>query len=269
MRQRRVDRAHGVQEVDLELVDERLVGAVHVERADVGDRDVDAAERFGARLDPADQRGAIGDVERPTERLDAFFLERRHGARHPVRPRAQIATWQPSAASVSAIARPMPLLPPVMMAFLPASPRSIVCPPPLGAEPAQIPHVGHALQSRSSQISIVSPARSPDWRLLGTQPWAAVSRSRGLVSSPHSRGCGGPSRAANRAQTPSRRSRICEDQPQSEEPQPEDTAVRRRRHGRNAGSSRYACVARAPSGTSIWQRTPAGANVSSALPSSS
>ena len=37
-----------------------------------------------ARLDPADQRGAIGDVERPAERLDAFALQRLHGARHAV-----------------------------------------------------------------------------------------------------------------------------------------------------------------------------------------
>ena len=73
-----------MQEVDLELVDERLVGAVHVERADVGDRDVDAAEILRARLDPADQCRAIGDVERPAERLDALALQRLHGARHAV-----------------------------------------------------------------------------------------------------------------------------------------------------------------------------------------
>src|SRR5579883_2941331 len=41
-------------------------------------------------------------------------------------PRAQIVTAAPSAASASAIARPMPLLAPVTSARLPASPRSIV-----------------------------------------------------------------------------------------------------------------------------------------------
>jgi hypothetical protein len=39
--------------------------------------------------------------------------------------RAQKATWQPSAASVSTIARPMPLVPPVTTARLLASPRSM------------------------------------------------------------------------------------------------------------------------------------------------
>ena len=36
-----------------------------------------------------------------------------------------------------------------------------------------------------------------------------------------------------------------------------------------AGALAYASAARAPSGTSMWQRTPAGANVSSVVPSSS
>ena len=84
MGQRRIDRAHGVQKVDLELAPERLVGAVHVERADVGDRNVDAAELVSARLDPADQRVAIGDVEGAAERLDAPALQRLHGARDAV-----------------------------------------------------------------------------------------------------------------------------------------------------------------------------------------
>src|SRR5690606_27329826 len=85
VRQRGVDQAHGVQEVDLELVPERLLGAVHVQRADVGDRDVDPAEFLGARLDPADQRIAIGDVEGLAERLDARTLQGLYGARHAVR----------------------------------------------------------------------------------------------------------------------------------------------------------------------------------------
>src|SRR3954452_4676261 len=40
--------------------------------------------------------------------------------------RAQMATLAPSAAKSSAIARPMPLLPPVTSAFLPFNPRSMV-----------------------------------------------------------------------------------------------------------------------------------------------
>src|SRR6267142_5911136 len=43
--------------------------------------------------------------------------------------RAAMATFTPSRASSSAMALPMPRLPPVSIAFLPASPRSIVCLP--------------------------------------------------------------------------------------------------------------------------------------------
>ena len=43
--------------------------------------------------------------------------------------RAQMATLQPSSASASAMARPMPRLPPVMSALLPFSCKSMLCPP--------------------------------------------------------------------------------------------------------------------------------------------
>ena len=85
MRQRRVDRAHGVHQVDLELVPERVVVPVHVERADVRDHDVDAAQLRSARLDPADQRFPVGDVERPARRLHALALERLDRRLDPVR----------------------------------------------------------------------------------------------------------------------------------------------------------------------------------------
>ena len=43
----------------------------------------------------------------------------------PSASRAQIATEAPSSSSVSAMARPMPFVEPVTMAFLPVSPRSM------------------------------------------------------------------------------------------------------------------------------------------------
>ena len=52
-------------------------------------------------------------------------------------PRAQTSTAAPSASIASAVARPIPLLPPVMIATLPSSWSSMLTPlPRIGADPA-------------------------------------------------------------------------------------------------------------------------------------
>lgn len=53
---------------------------------------------------------------------------RRAAESNAVRPRAMIATEAPSAPRLSAIARPIPLLPPVTTAVAPSKPRSIESP---------------------------------------------------------------------------------------------------------------------------------------------
>src|SRR5882757_10128375 len=62
--------------------------------------------------------------------------------------RAQIATLAPSAANRSAIARPIPLLPPVTRAFLPFSPRSMV------HSSVEMPHYPLARSMSSYRASI-------------------------------------------------------------------------------------------------------------------
>ena len=65
--------------VDLELVPPCLLGVAHVQGADVGDDDVDAAQRLGRVGDPGLQRRLVGDVERRAVRGHALGPQRRHG----------------------------------------------------------------------------------------------------------------------------------------------------------------------------------------------
>ena len=70
-RQRGLDAEHGAHHVDLEPA--APGGLVHAlgEGADIGDKDVEPAERLAGLADPASQRGKIGNIDRAAGRLDA------------------------------------------------------------------------------------------------------------------------------------------------------------------------------------------------------
>src|SRR5262249_24582312 len=92
--------------------------------------------------------------------------------------REQMATLQPSAAIVSAIARPMPLVPPVISAFRLRQPRSIAVLPLPGALARSIaPRGATALPGvlgRSGRWCGRRPLRSPRGSALGALDVAAV-----------------------------------------------------------------------------------------------
>ena len=117
------DRRH---HVDLEpLAPGFLVHALG-QRADIGDEDVEPAQRVRRLADPGLHRRDVGDVDRAAARPDALAAPAPRRSRRPRRVlRAQSATSQPSAANSSTMARPMPRVPPVTIAFLPLSPRSM------------------------------------------------------------------------------------------------------------------------------------------------
>ncbi len=90
--------------------------------AGIVDQDVEPAEARQNSVEHRDDLGLVGDVDLGRERLPAAGG---HGsATSSIRSwsaRSAIATRQPSAASARAMARPMPLAPPVTSARLPAS----------------------------------------------------------------------------------------------------------------------------------------------------
>ena len=76
--------------------------------------------------DPRLQRGAVGDVDGRAGRLHAHRLQLGNGAGDLIRVAGAHRDVAPSPASVSAIARPMPRVPPSTTAFRPFNPRSIL-----------------------------------------------------------------------------------------------------------------------------------------------
>jgi hypothetical protein len=79
MGQRRLAAEHRRHHVDLEAAAPRFLVHAHRQRADIGDKDVDTAERRGGFADPLLQRREIGDVDRAARSFDAFLLERGDG----------------------------------------------------------------------------------------------------------------------------------------------------------------------------------------------
>ena len=87
-------------------------------------------------------------------------------------PRAVIATLQPSAASATAIDRPIPRLPPVTNAALPLSPRSMRALPQsllaVGIQRRGLGFASQASRSSSDSVLITSSARSQALRAVST-----------------------------------------------------------------------------------------------------
>ena len=65
--------------VDLETLIPGVLIVLHGQRRDIGDHDVDAAQRGGALLHPGLQSRLVGDVERLAEGRDALGAQRGDG----------------------------------------------------------------------------------------------------------------------------------------------------------------------------------------------
>ncbi len=69
------DRMHGVHHVDVERLAPGFLDVLRGERGDVGDQNVDSAERRRAVGDEFRERGLVGHVDRGAERVHAFRLQ--------------------------------------------------------------------------------------------------------------------------------------------------------------------------------------------------
>ena len=124
------------------------------------------------------QRRQVGHVDRAAGRLDAVRARVATVWSTASRWRAQIAISQPSAASRLAMAWPMPRVPPVTIAFLPFSPRSMPSPSPASTPGRLLPQFGGPrLHERPA------PAGPPPCRLRRARERATTS-SAGSAGKP-------------------------------------------------------------------------------------
>ena len=81
-RDRRLDPGDGAHDVDLEAAPPGFLVHALGERADIGDEDVEAAERLGGLRHPGAQRLGVGHVDHAAPALHPLAGERRDGLVH-------------------------------------------------------------------------------------------------------------------------------------------------------------------------------------------
>ena len=113
---------HRTHEIDVQAGFPVVERGPDGKRRRIVDQHVDAAERLLSVVQEGAEGLGVGGVAGRCigvgARVGNFAV-----SRSAVSPRAQVATFAPSAASPSAIERPMPRLPPMTMQFLPCSSR--------------------------------------------------------------------------------------------------------------------------------------------------
>ena len=128
-------RAHPVQRHHHVVVggEEVVVGGLGVPArlrpVDVEHRDVDRPERFLGLVGAALDVGSLREVGRDADRGPPTSVIAPTVSSTASSPRAVTTTFTPSRASSTAMARPIPLLPPDTRPTLPSMPRSIALPP--------------------------------------------------------------------------------------------------------------------------------------------
>ena len=121
-------RPHGRHQVDRDAAAPARLVVGGAEAGGVVDENVDAAEGLGRFRDIARDRSLVGEVADSGMRLGPAAMSARVASRASA-PRAQIDTAAPASAKASAIARPMPRLPPQMTARLPGKSIFMAAPP--------------------------------------------------------------------------------------------------------------------------------------------
>src|SRR5207248_7325109 len=129
--QRRPGRPNGAQEVNVDAGGPAGLVMAGAEAGGIIDQGVDAAERRAGLADVMRHRGRIGEIADGGMRLDPAFGDL---AAHPIECLGAAGAdrdGSPGLAKASAIARPMPRLPPVTTARLPERSMFMARPPTL------------------------------------------------------------------------------------------------------------------------------------------